>query len=31
MKRSIPAYEESFAWKVIEEDGRCQGVIAWTS
>ncbi len=29
MKRSIPAYEEWFAWKVIEEDGRCQGVIAW--
>jgi len=29
MKREIPAYEEWFAWKLIEEDGRCQGVIAW--
>jgi succinate dehydrogenase / fumarate reductase flavoprotein subunit len=29
MKRDIPAYEEWFAWKLIEEDGRCQGVIAW--
>jgi succinate dehydrogenase / fumarate reductase flavoprotein subunit len=29
MKRSIPAYEEWFAWKLIENEGRCQGVIAW--
>jgi succinate dehydrogenase / fumarate reductase flavoprotein subunit len=30
MKREIPAYEEFFAWKlVIDDDDRCQGVIAW--
>jgi succinate dehydrogenase / fumarate reductase, flavoprotein subunit len=29
MKREIPAYEEWFAWKIVEEDGRCQGVVAW--
>jgi succinate dehydrogenase/fumarate reductase flavoprotein subunit len=29
MKRDIPAYEEFFAWKLIIDDGRCQGVIAW--
>ena len=29
MKRDIPAYEEYFAWKLIIEDDRCQGVIAW--
>ena len=29
MKRAIPAYEEWFAWKIVEEDGRCQGVVAW--
>jgi succinate dehydrogenase / fumarate reductase, flavoprotein subunit len=29
MKRDILAYEEWFAWKLIENDGRCQGVIAW--
>jgi succinate dehydrogenase / fumarate reductase flavoprotein subunit len=29
MKRDIPAYEEWFAWKLVENDGRCQGVIAW--
>jgi succinate dehydrogenase / fumarate reductase, flavoprotein subunit len=29
MKREIPAYEEWFAWKLVEDDGRCQGVIAW--
>jgi succinate dehydrogenase / fumarate reductase flavoprotein subunit len=28
-KRDIPAYEEWFAWKLVEDDGRCQGVIAW--
>ena len=26
MKRDIPAYEEWFAWKLVEDDGRCQGV-----
>jgi succinate dehydrogenase / fumarate reductase flavoprotein subunit len=29
MKRDIPAYDEWFAWKLVEDDGRCQGVIAW--
>ena len=29
MKREIPAYEEWFAWKLVEDDGRCQGVLAW--
>ena len=29
MKRDIPVYEEFFAWKLVEDDGRCQGVIAW--
>ena len=29
MKRGIHTYEEYFAWKLVEDDGRCQGVIAW--
>jgi succinate dehydrogenase / fumarate reductase, flavoprotein subunit len=29
MKRDLRAYEEWFAWKLVEEDGRCQGVICW--
>src|ERR671925_449780 len=29
MKRSIPAYEEYFAWQLVINDDRCQGVIAW--
>jgi succinate dehydrogenase / fumarate reductase, flavoprotein subunit len=29
MKRDIKTYEEFFAWKLVEDDGRCQGVIAW--
>src|SRR5919109_886344 len=29
MKRDIFAYEEFFAWKLVENDGRCQGVICW--
>src|SRR5690349_24176190 len=29
MKRDIPAYEEFFAWKLVIDDDRCQGVIAW--
>ena len=29
MKRDIRTYEEFFAWKLVLEDGRCQGVIAW--
>jgi succinate dehydrogenase / fumarate reductase, flavoprotein subunit len=29
IKREIPAYEEFFAWKLVLEDDRCQGVICW--
>ena len=29
MKRDLLVYEEYFAWKLVEDDGRCQGVIAW--
>src|SRR5437867_7531683 len=29
VKRSIPVYEEFFAWKLVIDDERCQGVIAW--
>src|ERR687892_603188 len=29
MKRDIPVYEEHFAWKLVIDDDRCQGVIAW--
>src|SRR6201987_4799229 len=29
VKRDIEVYEEYFAWKLVEDGGRCQGVIAW--
>ena len=29
MRRAIPTYEEFFAWKLVVDEGRCQGVIAW--
>jgi succinate dehydrogenase / fumarate reductase, flavoprotein subunit len=29
MKRDILTYEEYFAWKLVIDDDRCQGVIAW--
>jgi succinate dehydrogenase / fumarate reductase flavoprotein subunit len=29
MKRDIPCYEEYFAWRLVVDDGRCQGVICW--
>ncbi len=29
MRRDVPVYEEYFAWKLVVEDGRCQGVICW--
>jgi succinate dehydrogenase / fumarate reductase flavoprotein subunit len=29
IKREIPAYEEFFAWKLVVDDDRCQGVICW--
>jgi succinate dehydrogenase / fumarate reductase flavoprotein subunit len=29
MKRDILTYEEYFAWKLVVNDDRCQGVICW--
>jgi succinate dehydrogenase / fumarate reductase, flavoprotein subunit len=29
MKRDIRTYEEHFAWKLVVDEDRCQGVIAW--
>jgi succinate dehydrogenase flavoprotein subunit len=29
MKRDVLVYEEYFAWKLVVEDDRCQGVICW--
>jgi succinate dehydrogenase / fumarate reductase flavoprotein subunit len=29
MKRDLQTYEEFFAWKLVVDDDRCQGVIAW--
>src|SRR5947208_2976300 len=29
MKRNLRVYEEFFAWKLVMNDDRCQGVIAW--
>jgi succinate dehydrogenase / fumarate reductase flavoprotein subunit len=29
MKRDLTVYEEWFAWKLVEHDGRCQGVVCW--
>ena len=29
MKRELRVYEEFFVWKLVEHEGRCQGVIAW--
>src|SRR5881397_740868 len=29
MKRDLLVYEEWFAWKLVVDDGRCQGVICW--
>ncbi|HEX2495780.1 MAG TPA: FAD-binding protein, partial [Gaiellaceae bacterium] len=29
MKRDIKTHEEFFAWKLVIDDDRCQGVIAW--
>jgi len=28
-KREIPVYEEFFAWQLVVDEGRCQGVICW--
>src|SRR5204862_5377954 len=29
MKRDLKVYDEFFVWKLIVDDDRCQGVIAW--
>jgi succinate dehydrogenase / fumarate reductase flavoprotein subunit len=29
LKRDLRVYEEFFAWKLVVDDDRCQGVIAW--
>jgi succinate dehydrogenase / fumarate reductase flavoprotein subunit len=29
MRRDIPVYEEFFAWRLVIDDDRCQGVICW--
>ena len=29
MKRDVLVYEEYFAWKLVVDDDRCQGVICW--
>jgi succinate dehydrogenase flavoprotein subunit len=29
MKRGVNVYEEYFAWKLVVDEGRCQGVICW--
>src|SRR5262245_9346933 len=29
MKRDLTVYEEWFGWRLVEEAGRCQGVICW--
>jgi succinate dehydrogenase/fumarate reductase flavoprotein subunit len=29
LKRDLHVYEEFFAWRVVLDDGRCQGVICW--
>src|SRR5690349_24072148 len=29
VRRNIPVYEEYFAWKLVEDGGRCLGVLAW--
>ncbi len=29
MKRDLKVYEEWFVWKLLQDSGRCQGVICW--
>ena len=29
VKRDIKVYEEYFAWKLVEHEDRCQGVVCW--
>jgi succinate dehydrogenase / fumarate reductase flavoprotein subunit len=28
-RRDIPVYEEFFAWQLVVDEGRCQGVVCW--
>jgi hypothetical protein len=29
MKHDLKVYEEFFAWKLAEDEGRCHGVVCW--
>src|SRR5436305_3240299 len=29
VRRKIPVYDEYFAWKLVEDGGRCVGALAW--
>ncbi|MGZ4397353.1 MAG: FAD-binding protein [Gaiellaceae bacterium] len=29
LRRRLPVYEELFAWRLVVDEGRCVGVIAW--
>ncbi|MGH3104398.1 MAG: FAD-binding protein, partial [Gaiellaceae bacterium] len=29
LKRELKVYDEWFAWRLVVDDGRCQGVISW--
>jgi succinate dehydrogenase flavoprotein subunit len=29
LRRDLKVYEEFYGWKLVVDDGRCQGVIAW--
>ncbi len=29
LKRDLKVYEEFFVWRLVENDDRCQGVVAW--
>ncbi|MGH3130887.1 MAG: FAD-binding protein [Gaiellaceae bacterium] len=29
LKRDLKVYDEWFAWRLVVDDGRCQGVISW--
>ena len=29
LRRDIPVYEEYFGWRLVIDEGRCQGVICW--
>ena len=29
MEQGMTVFEEFFAWRLVEEDGRCTGVVCW--